>query len=201
MHAYCVDNCLVRVGDPTFIGYCISKGVQCGAKVVRKVDPAEPVGVVCRVNGKYGVVEYSEISKEDAERKTGAGGAGGGRLAFDAANIANHFYTLPFLQKVCTREFEDKLDYHIAHKKIKHIDPETQKVGGGGGGGPSSLTLVPVFFFCCLLLFLSPSHISKSRLAKRTASSWNCSSLIFSHSWAWRSLPCSQCHARMNSHR
>ena len=37
---------------------------------MRKVDPHEPVGVVCKVNGRYGVVEYSEISKEDAEKKT-----------------------------------------------------------------------------------------------------------------------------------
>jgi UDP-N-acetylglucosamine/UDP-N-acetylgalactosamine diphosphorylase len=122
LHAYCVDNCLVRVGDPTFVGFCISKNVQCGAKVVRKVDPAEPVGVVCRVDGKYGVVEYSEISKEDSERKND-----NGRLVFDAANIANHFYTLPFLQKVCSRKFEDKLDYHVAHKKIKYFDAEAQK--------------------------------------------------------------------------
>ena len=59
----------MRVADPIFMGYCILKNVACGAKVVRKEFAHEPVGVVCKVNGKFGVVEYSEIRKEDAERK------------------------------------------------------------------------------------------------------------------------------------
>jgi UDP-N-acetylglucosamine/UDP-N-acetylgalactosamine diphosphorylase len=51
-----------------------------------------------------------------------------GRLVYDAANIANHFYTLDFLKNVCSREFEDQLEYHIAHKKIKHVDPTSGTV-------------------------------------------------------------------------
>lgn len=123
IHAYCVDNCLVRVADPVFIGYCLEKKALCGAKVVRKVYAHEPVGVVCRVNGKFGVVEYSEIKKEDAERK-----GADGRLALDAANIANHFYKLSFLKQCSSREFEKKLSYHVANKKIKHIDLETDQL-------------------------------------------------------------------------
>ncbi|KAL1921069.1 uncharacterized protein VTP21DRAFT_11704 [Calcarisporiella thermophila] len=115
LHAYCVDNCLVRVADPVFVGYCVSKGADCGAKTVPKSCPTEPVGVVCLRNGKFGVVEYSEIDAEIAARTKP-----NGQLAFGAANIANHFYTLDFLRRI--KDFESQLEYHVAKKKVKCVD-------------------------------------------------------------------------------
>lgn len=117
-HCYCVDNCLARVADPVFIGYCVSKGTDCGVKVAAKAAPEEPVGVVCVRDGRYGVVEYSEISKEVSEKRREDGS-----LAFGAANIANHFFSTAFLERVPS--FSSQLAYHIAKKKIKHVDLET----------------------------------------------------------------------------
>ena len=118
VHSYCVDNCLVKIADPVFLGYCIQKQADCAAKVVPKAHPTESVGVVARRGDKFSVVEYSEISKEQAERRTPAG-----ELAFRAGNIANHFYTTPFLRS--TEAFEDELAFHIARKKIPHVDLAT----------------------------------------------------------------------------
>lgn len=117
-HCYGVDNCLARVADPVFIGYSLSKNTDCGVKVVRKLCPEEPVGVVCLRNKKYGVVEYSEISKEVSEMRKPDG-----TLAFGAANIVNHFFSTAFLERV--PEFANELEYHIAKKKIKHTDLES----------------------------------------------------------------------------
>ncbi|TFK77418.1 nucleotide-diphospho-sugar transferase [Pluteus cervinus] len=116
VHAYCVDNCLVRVADPVFLGYSIQKQADCAAKVVPKTHPTESVGVVARRGKKFSVVEYSEISSEQAQRKDPETG----ELTFRAGNIANHFYTTQFLKQV--EAFEDQLAFHIARKKIPHVD-------------------------------------------------------------------------------
>ncbi|KAG1845965.1 nucleotide-diphospho-sugar transferase [Suillus tomentosus] len=121
VHAYCVDNCLVKVADPVFLGYCISKQADCAAKVVPKASSSEAVGVVARRGEKFSVVEYSEISKEQAELRN----AKTGELAFNAANIANHFYTTSYLKSV--KSFEDDLAFHIARKKIPTVDLKTGK--------------------------------------------------------------------------
>lgn len=122
IHNYCVDNCLVRVADPVFLGYCIHKQADCAAKVVPKAYPTESVGVVARRGDKFSVVEYSEISTAQAERKDPKTG----ELAFRAGNIVNHFYTLEFLNEV--ESFEEELAFHIARKKIAYMDLEKSEV-------------------------------------------------------------------------
>lgn len=116
LHAHSVDNILIKVADPVFIGYCVQQNADCAAKVVEKSQPNEAVGVICMVDGKYQVVEYSEISTKASELRNTDG-----RLTFNAGNICNHFFTSEFLNKI-GNEFEKDLKLHVAKKKIPFVD-------------------------------------------------------------------------------
>lgn len=118
IHAYCVDNCLVKVADPVFIGFSAARDVDIATKVVRKRAANESVGLIVQKDGKPDVVEYSEIDKEMAEAKDGHD-----RLKFRAANIVNHYYSFAFLDTIET--WMHTLPHHVAKKKIPYLDTDT----------------------------------------------------------------------------
>ena len=117
-----VDNILCHVADPTFVGYCTSRGADCASKTVGKSHAHEPVGVVATVNGTPAVVEYSEITKDMAEAV-----ADGGRLLFGSAHICVNFFSTAFLRRFCD-EMLDTLPLHVARKKVPHVDEKGVRV-------------------------------------------------------------------------
>ncbi|KAJ5876156.1 uncharacterized protein N7529_001740 [Penicillium soppii] len=120
IHLYGVDNCLVKVADPVFIGFSASKDVDIATKVVRKRNATESVGLILLKNGKPDVVEYSEIDTATAEAKDPKQPD---VLMYRAANIVNHYYSFRFLESI--ENWAHQLPHHVARKKIPFTDAET----------------------------------------------------------------------------
>lgn len=113
---YQVDNPLVPMGDPVLLGFHDLAGAEMSCKVLRKRDPAEKVGVVARVDGHVGVVEYTEIDDEHRHARDGRG-----ELLFGAGNMAVHGFDPAFVRRVA--DGADRwLPYHASAKKIPCVD-------------------------------------------------------------------------------
>lgn len=110
-----VDNALVNMTDPCFIGLTISENNQIASKSVAKKDPTEKVGVFCKANGVPSTIEYSELPKELSELRDKDG-----ELLYGEANIICHLYTIDALKKIA----EKSLDYHVAVKKTNYMDKD-----------------------------------------------------------------------------
>lgn len=121
IHTYCVDNSLVKVADPTFIGFSAQRKVDIATKVVRKRDATESVGLIVSKNNAPAVIEYSEISPELASAPDDVNPE---LLKLRAANIVNHYYSADFLLNIpnWTTSF---LPFHVANKKIPFVNLET----------------------------------------------------------------------------
>nr|POE52285.1 udp-n-acetylglucosamine pyrophosphorylase [Quercus suber] len=143
IHAYCVDNCLVRVADPTFIGFSAEKSVDIATKVVRKRDAKESVGLILQKNGKPDVVEYSEIDSATAEAKDSKDS---NLLKFRAANIVNHYYSIGFLQSIPA--WANKLPHHVAKKKIPSIPIDSKDGTQVKPDKPNGIKLEQFVFDC-----------------------------------------------------
>lgn len=108
-----VDNVLVKMVDPILLGIMLDKKVQAGGKSVVKANAAEKVGVFCKRNGKPGVVEYTEISKEMSERVDE-----NGELVFGESHLNCNLFSLNAIEEIANKN----LPYHIAHKKASYLD-------------------------------------------------------------------------------
>ena len=114
-----VDNALINMTDPIFVGLTVSENNEIGSKSVAKRNPHEPVGVFCKKNGTPAVIEYSEISKEMAEATDEEG-----ELLFGESNIMAHLYSIDAIEKIS----EHELPYQKEKKKATYMDLDGKNV-------------------------------------------------------------------------
>lgn len=116
-----VDNPLAPVLDPVFLGHHLLAGAEMSSKVVAKTDPLEKVGVVARIEGRPGVIEYSDLDAALAGERDERG-----RLRYRAGNIAIHALAVPFVRRLVSQGLE--LPVHRADKAVPCLDEQGRLV-------------------------------------------------------------------------
>lgn len=107
-----VDNPLVKLVDPAFIGAHILSGSQFSSKATPKKYPAEKVGVFGTRGGVLGVIEYSDMPAAMTEERDTQG-----QLRYRWGNAAIHLLDIAFIDKV---DETAALPYHRALKKVSY---------------------------------------------------------------------------------
>lgn len=108
-----VDNPLVEIADPAFVGLHREHDAEMSVKVCVKQGPEEGIGVVVKRDGRNAIVEYTELTDEQKHEILPDG-----RLKFRFGSVAIHIFSLDFLRK----EAGGGLPLHIAHKKVPYCD-------------------------------------------------------------------------------
>ena len=116
-----VDNPLIKVADPLFLGHHIAERAEVSIKVVPKQGPTDKLGNLVLIDGRCGMIEYSDLPA-DMARQTDEHG----ELRFRAGSPAIHIFDLGFLERV-TRGTEG-MPFHIARKKVPHVNEQGEAV-------------------------------------------------------------------------
>jgi UDP-N-acetylglucosamine/UDP-N-acetylgalactosamine diphosphorylase len=116
-----VDNPLVPIGDPEFIGYHLLAESDLTSMAVAKQSPQDRVGNFATVDGRMLVIEYSDFPNDVAAKRNASG-----ELVFWAGSIAVHMFRVAFLQRALA--LNEALPFHVARKKVPHVDNEGRLV-------------------------------------------------------------------------
>ena len=115
LNIFAVDNVLQRIADPVFVGATLDSGRVSGAKVVRKADPNEKVGVLCLEDGRPSIVEYYEMTEEIINSREA-----NGELSYNFGVILNYLFRVDKLEEIMNA----KMPVHVVEKKIPYMDKE-----------------------------------------------------------------------------
>ena len=108
-----VDNVLVNMFDPVFIGMYIKQGFSSASKSVVKKYPEEKVGVFCKKDGRPSIIEYTELSEQMANDRDE-----NGELKYGESNIIVHIFELETIERIS----KNILPYHPAFKKANYMN-------------------------------------------------------------------------------
>ncbi len=112
-----VDNPLITICDPVFLGLHDAAKSEMSTKILEKNAPGEKIGVIVLLNGKTAVVEYSDLDEKDMNAM-----GPDGKLLYWAGSIGIHMVDVDFGIKIGAG---DHLPWHQANKKVPYYDGKT----------------------------------------------------------------------------
>ena len=121
LYYFQVDNPLVQLHDPIFLGKHIKSGSQVSSKCIPKRDVREKLGNFVEIQGKCHIIEYSDLPSELA-KKTNSDGS----PYYSCGSPAIHLFDVDFLAEMAANP--EALPYHIARKKVPFVDNDGNKV-------------------------------------------------------------------------
>ncbi len=123
-----VDNPLINIFDPLFVGLHALDESEMSSKAVLKTGPKEKVGNFCLIDGKVTVIEYSDLPDELARKKKTDGS-----YIFELGSIAIHMISVDFVERLNAEGLAllgsfCGLPLHRAVKEIPYIDDNGNRV-------------------------------------------------------------------------
>ncbi|MDR2345562.1 MAG: UTP--glucose-1-phosphate uridylyltransferase [Planctomycetaceae bacterium] len=115
-----IDNPLVQICSPEFLGYHFLSDSEFTCQVIRKRFPTDRVGNIVEVNDRLYVIEYIDLP-EAVACQTNSDGS----LKIWAGSIAVHIFNVEFLERMS--KIVNSLSFHIARKRVSFIDISTGK--------------------------------------------------------------------------
>jgi len=111
-----VDNPLVSIANPLFIGLHAMQKSEISAIMLAKTGPFEKLGNFCMSDGRLQIIEYSDMP-ENLATQTNADGS----LRFISGSPAIHVISRGFVERL-TSGGRLNLPWHRADKKVPYVD-------------------------------------------------------------------------------
>ena len=105
-----IDNILLKIIDPLFLGLTIANDCEIASKSIRKTDLSAKEWVFANVDSHPSIIDPKNIPEEEQSKYT-------------QKNILAHLFSMNALKKLSTAD----LPYHRAFKKCDFINSEGMK--------------------------------------------------------------------------
>ena len=147
-----VDNPLVHIFDPLFIGLHHLEKSDMSSRSLSKTNALEKLGNFVIMNGALHIIEYSDLPDEDAHQREADG-----RLSYRAGSPAIHMISRDFIAKFASQDLQ--LPYHKAIKKVPYLNAQGKLISPEA---PNALK-AETFVFDALPLAHNPLILEASR--------------------------------------